>query len=335
MRAIVCEAYGPPEALVCREVDEPFPQPGEVVVDIEACAVNFPDVLMIQGLYQVKPPLPFVPGGEIAGTVRALGEGVQDLAVGDRVFGVAGRGGLAERAAAPASVLVPLPPSADLVHAAGFLYAYGTSYYALSARAHLEPGETLLVLGAAGGVGLAAVELGALMGARVIAGASSPEKLAICRAHGAELAIDYQREDLRGRLRELTDGSGVDVVFDPIGGDLSEPALRSTGWGGRFLVIGFASGDIPKLPINLTLLKGSSIVGVYWGASVARDPEGSRANTATLVDWWLEGKLRPFVSSTYALDRAPDALRELLERRATGRVVVTTGPSAPPSPSHP
>jgi NADPH2:quinone reductase len=319
----MCKAFGPPESLVLEEVEDPKPGTGQIVLDIEACAVNFPDVLMIQDMYQFKPPLPFSPGAEVAGVVSAIGEGVEGVQVGDRVLASPGFGGLAEKVAIPARSLIPVPDSIDSVHASSFLYAYGTSHYALKDRANLQPGETLLVLGAAGGVGLAAVELGAAMGATVIAAASTDEKLEICREHGAAMTINYSTEDLKARVRELTGGVGADVVYDPVGGKYSEPALRATAWEGRFLVIGFAAGEIPKIPLNLTLLKSCSVVGVFWGAFVGREPKRHKDNVAELMRWWQEGKLHPYVSSTYPLERAGEAIRELADRKAKGKVVVT------------
>jgi len=308
---------------VIEEVDDPSPGGGQVVIDIEACAVNFPDVLMIQDMYQFKPPLPFSPGAEVAGTVSAVGDGVEALDVGDRVLASPGWGGLAEKVAVDARSAIKVPDGIDLVHASSFLYAYGTSHYALKDRGQLQPGESLLVLGAAGGVGLAAVELGAAMGANVIAAASSDEKLELCVEHGASMTINYATEDLKTRVRELTGGLGADVVYDPVGGQYSEPALRSTAWEGRFLVIGFADGEIPRIPLNLALLKGCSIVGVFWGAFVGREPQRHRANVAELLDWWKEGKLHPHVSSTYPLERSSEAIRELADRKAKVKVVVT------------
>ncbi len=325
MRAVLCRQYGPPESLTVEHVDDPTAGDGQVVVDVRACAVNFPDVLIIQNLYQFQPPLPFSPGAEIAGVVSAIGAAVDGVQVGDRIFASTGWGGLAERIAVDAGALVPIPDGIDYAAASSFLYAYGTSHYALKDRGHLQPGETLVVLGAAGGVGLAAVELGALMGANVIAAASSDDKLELCRAYGASQTINYATEDLKLRIRELTGGVGADVVYDPVGGPYSEPALRSTAWDGRFLVIGFAAGDIPAIPLNLTLLKGCQIVGVFWGAFVGRDPEQHRRNVEELVDWWRTGRLRPHVSATYPLERAGEAIRELADRKAKGKVVVTVG----------
>jgi NADPH:quinone reductase len=323
MRAVLCKQFGPVEDLVVEEVPDPTPGPGEVVVDVAGCGVNFPDVLIIQDKYQFKPELPFSPGGEIAGTVSAVGEGVDGLQVGDAVLATLGWGGMAEKVAVAAASAIPVPPGVDLVQASGFLLAHGTSHHALVDRARLQSGETLLVLGAAGGVGLAAVEIGALLGARVIAAASTDEKLELCRAKGAVETINYSTEDLRGRIKELTDGKGVDVCYDPVGGDLSEPALRSMAWDGRFLVVGFAAGDIPKVPLNLPLLKGCSVVGVFWGAFTGKEPERNKANIAELLGWLAEGELDPHVSATYPLDQAVQAINDLAERRATGKVVVT------------
>jgi NADPH2:quinone reductase len=322
MRAVLCKEFGPPESLVVEEVEDPKAGPGQAIVDVEACAVNYPDYLVIQNQYQFKPPLPFSPGGEVAGVVTELGEGVTGLAIGDRVFASTGWGGLAERVAVQAEVAIAVPEGIDSVHASAFLYAYGTSHYALKDRARLRPGESLLVLGAAGGVGLAAVELGAAMGAVVIAGASTDEKLALCHERGASMLINYSTEDLKERVRELTGGKGADIVYDAVGGRYSEPALRATAWEGRFLVIGFAAGDIPRIPLNLPLLKGCSIVGVFWGSFVGREPKRHQANVAELLQWWREGKISPHVSSTYPLDRAGEAIRELADRRAQGKVVV-------------
>jgi NADPH2:quinone reductase len=322
MRAVLCKTFGPPESLVVEDVDDPKPGPGQVVVDVGACAVNFPDVLMIQNLYQFKPPLPFSPGSEVAGTVSAVSDDVADLHPGDRVVALTGWGGMAEKVAVDAKGVIPIPDGIDDGHASGLLYAYGTSIHALRDRADLQKGEVLLVLGAAGGVGLAAVELGVLMGATVIAGASSDDKLELCRQHGAALTINYATEDLKTRVRELTGGAGADVIYDPVGGAYSEPALRSIAWNGRFLVVGFAAGDIPKIPLNLPLLKGCSVVGVFWGSFVAREADRNRKNIEDLVTWWKEGRIHPYVSTTYPLERAADALSELADRKAMGKVVV-------------
>lgn len=325
MRAVLCKAYGPPESLTVEERPSPQPGPGQVRVGVHACGVNFPDTLIIQGNYQFKPALPFSPGGEVAGVVQALGEGVSGFAVGDRVIAATTWGGYAEEVLAEAGRLIPMPPAMDFCTAAAFTLTYGTSHHALKDRAQLQPGETLLVLGAAGGVGLAAVELGKAMGARVIAAASSDEKLALCTSHGADATINYATEDLRARIKELTDGNGIDVVYDPVGGDLSEPALRSMAWNGRLLVVGFASGRIPSLPLNLPLLKGCAIVGVFWGAFTRNEPARNAANLHELLLWWSQGKLKPHVSAVYPLERAVDALNDLVQRRVQGKAVLVTG----------
>lgn len=322
MKAIVCEQYGPPESLVFTEIPSTTPGSGEVLIDVQACGVNFPDTLIIQGLYQHKPPLPFTPGSDIAGIVKAVGEGVSHLKPGDEVITVVFQGGFAEEAISPAAHCFPKPSELSFIHAASSVMAYGTSYYALKERAHLKPGETVLVLGAAGGVGLPAVELAKLMGARVIAAASTDEKLALCRQYGADEVISYTTEDLKTRVKELTNGQGVDVVYDPVGGELTEAALRSTGWEGRYLVIGFAAGDIPKIPLNLPLLKGSQIVGVFWGAFVQRDPKANAANMMQLMQWLTDGTLKPHIHGVYPLERTGAALRELMDRKVQGKVVI-------------
>lgn len=325
MRAVLCKEFGPPESLVVDEVEDPVPGDRQVLIDVKACSVNFPDLLIIQNRYQFKPPLPFSPGAEVAGVVSSVGSEVTGAAPGDRVFATVGWGGLAEKVAADKDAVIPIPDGIDFVHAASFLYAYGTSHYALKDRAQLRPGESLVVLGAAGGVGLAAVELGASMGATVIAAASSDDKLDLCRERGASMTINYATEDLKTRIRDLTGGTGADVIYDPVGGKYSEAALRSIAWEGRYLVIGFAAGEIPAIPLNLALLKSCQIVGVFWGAFVGRDPEGHRRNVDELMRWWRDGTLHPHVSSTYPLERASEAIRELADRTAKGKVVVTIG----------
>jgi len=305
-----------------QELPDPAPGPGQVLIDVQAAGVNFPDTLIIEGRYQFKPDPPFVPGGEASGVVIAVGEGVDGIAAGDRVISVGTHGHFATRLVSDARTVVPFPDEMDPVTASGFVLTYLTSHYALRDRAGLQAGETLLVLGAAGGVGLATVEIGKAMGARVIAAASSPAKLAVCAEHGADELLDYSSEDLKARLSELTDGRGVDVVYDPVGGVYSEQALRRMAWGGRFLVIGFAAGEIPRIPLNLTLLKSCSIIGVFWGAFSMREPERNRALLEELFDWYREGKVRPLVSATYPLERAAEALREITERRARGKIVL-------------
>jgi NADPH2:quinone reductase len=323
MRAIRCNLYGPPETLSLEQLPDLEPQAGEVVIDVKAASVNFPDVLIIENKYQFKPPLPFTPGAEVAGVVRAVGAGVTHLQVGMRVAAYVQQGGFAEQARAPASACVPLPDDAPFEIAAAFTLAYGTSHHAVVDRAALKAGETMLVLGAAGGVGLAAVEIGKVLGARVIAAASSDEKLAACVERGADATINYSNEDLRERIKALTDGKGPDVIYDPVGGGYAEPAFRSIGWRGRYLVVGFANGEIPKLPLNLTLLKGASIVGVFWGEFAKREPERNAAAINEMLGWIRQGKLQPRVSARYPLEQTAQALRDMAERRVIGKVVIT------------
>ena len=324
MRALMCEAHGLPETLVLRDVPTPQPGPGEVRVRVKAASVNFPDSLIIQNLYQTKPPLPFSPGSEAAGVVDAVGEGVA-LRVGDRVAAMTTWGAFAEDVVVQASRCFALPDAMPFDVASGFTMVYGTALHALAQRGRLQPGETLLVLGAAGGVGLAAVETAKAMGARVIAAASSPEKLALARAHGADDLIDYAATDLKSALRELTNGRGVDVVFDPVGGALADPAFRAMAWNGRYLVVGFAAGDIPALPLNLPLVKGAAIIGVFWGAFLTKEPEANAANIARLYDWYKEGVLRPEISHRFPLEDAAAAIRWVMDRKAMGKVVVEMG----------
>ena len=328
MKALVCRTLGPPQTLLCEDVPDPVPGPGQVLVAMKAAGVNFPDALMVQGKYQFRPPLPFVPGAELAGVVLAVGEGVRNARVGDRVIASVRVGAFAEKVLVEATHLIPLPDGVSYEFGAAFTLAYGTSYHALKGRAALAPGETLLVLGAAGGVGLAAVQIGKALGARVIAAASTPEKLAVCRANGADELIDYSGEDLRERLKTLTGGKGPDVIFDPVGGRYAEPAFRSIAWRGRYLVIGFADGTIPSLPLNLPLLKGASIVGVFWGEYVARQLPDFVRDLTEMFALVGQGQLRPHVSARYPLAQGARALEDLLERRVTGKVVITAGEDA-------
>lgn len=322
MKAILCTQFGPPEELILSEVPSPAPGKGQVLIKVKACGVNFPDTLIIQNKYQFKPPLPFAPGGEVAGVIKEVGEGVKHLKVGDAVLSLPGWGGFAEEVVADAAATFPTPPGMDYVTAASMMYTYGTSYHALKNRAQLQSGETLLVLGAAGGVGLAAVQLGVLLGANVIAAASSDEKLAVCRELGATATINYSTEDLKERIRELTEGRGADVIYDPVGDRYTEPALRAIAWKGRYLVVGFAGGEIPKIPLNLALLKGCQIVGVFWGAFTKNEPYESQQNFQELITWVAEGKLKQYVYKTYPLAKAPNALRDIMERRVIGKAVV-------------
>lgn len=322
MRAVLCKTLGPPDGLVVEEVPSPRPGPRQVVVSVRAAGVNFPDTLVIQGKYQLKPDLPFTPGSEFAGVVKEVGAEVAGVRPGDRVLAFAAWGGFAEEALAEASNAVPIPPQVDFPAAAAFAMAYGTSWHALQDRARLRAGETLLVLGAAGGVGLAAVELAKLLGARVIAAASSEAKLAVCREQGADELVSYGDGGWREAVKRLTGGRGVDVVYDPVGGAMAEPALRLMAWGGRYLVVGFAGGDIPRIPLNLPLLKGFAMVGVYWGEFARRDPAASRANLDRLLGWLSQGRLKPHISGTWPLSGAAEALKTILARRATGKLVL-------------
>ncbi len=322
MKALVCSELTGIDSLAVGEMTLPAPGAGQVLLEVKAAGVNFPDILMTQGKYQFKPPMPFAPGCELAGIVKAVGAGVTHVKPGDAALAIVMHGAFAEEALADAKLVVPLPPGVDFVTAASFMFTYGTSYHALKDRAALEKGETLLVLGAAGGVGLAAVELGKLMGARVIAAASTDEKLAVCRASGADETVNYATEDLRERVKALTEGRGVDVIYDPVGGPYSEPALRSMAWRGRHLVVGFANGEIPKIPLNLALLKGCSIVGVFWGGFTRNEPRANADNVRELVGWIAAGRLKPVVSERYALARGAEALRAMQDRRVTGKVVI-------------
>lgn len=325
MKAVLCKKLGPPEDLVVEDIPSLVPNAGQVVVAVKAAGVNFPDTLIIQGKYQFKPEPPFSPGGEVAGVVKELGANVTSVKVGDRVIAAATFGGFAEEMLCDADRLTPIPDSMDFVPASAFLLTYGTSYHALKDRAHLKAGETLLVLGASGGVGLAAVQLGKAMGARVIAAASSDAKLDVCRQNGADDVINYASDDLRSRVKALTAGKGVDVIYDPVGGPYSEPALRDMAWNGRFLVVGFAAGDIPKVPLNLALLKGCSIVGVFWGAFTRNEPENNRRNNEELIELFTQGKVKPHIHATYPLARTAEALNEVLNKRVSGKIVLVTG----------
>ena len=324
MKAVLCKAFGPAETLVLEEVANLEPKKTEVVLDVHAAGVNFPDSLIIEGKYQFKPPFPFSPGGEAAGVISAVGEKVSQFKVGDRVMALTGWGSFAEQVAVPAYNVLPMPPSMDFTTAAAFSMTYGTSMHALKQRGNLQAGETLLVLGASGGVGLAAVEIGKAMGATVIAAASSAEKLAVAKAAGADHLINYSEQSLKDELKTLTKGQGVDVIYDPVGGPLFEEAFRSIAWNGRMLVIGFASGEIPALPANLPLLKGAALIGVFWGAFAQRQPQDNVANFQQLFAWYAEGKLKPLVSQTFPLEKAGDAIDTLAKRKAVGKVVVTT-----------
>lgn len=322
MKAVLCKAFGPADTLVVEDVSSPEIKKNEVLLDVHAAGINFPDTLIIEGKYQFKPPFPFSPGGEASGVISAVGEKVSHLKVGDRVMALTGWGSCAEQIAVPAYNILPMPDAMDFTTAAAFSMTYGTAIHALKQRGALQAGETLLVLGASGGVGLAAIEIGKAMGARVIAAASSAEKLEVARQAGADELINYQDEDVRERLKTLTKGQGVDVVIDPVGGDLFETVFRSIAWNGRMLVIGFASGTIPSLPVNLPLLKGAAVIGVFWGSFAQRQPKDNVANFEQLFAWYAEGKLKPLVSQTFALEDTAQAINTLAARKAVGKLVI-------------
>lgn len=322
MKAVLCTDWGLPETLTIQAIADLQPGDGEVVVEVHAAGVNFPDALIIQRKYQFQPDLPFSPGGEVAGIIRAIGPNVSDWKIGDRVIGSSTWGGFAEQAIIKAERLVPIPDEMDFTAASAFVLAHGTSLHGLKDRAQLVAGETLLVLGAAGGVGVAAIEIGKAMGARVIAAASSEDKLEFCRQHGADATINYSTEDLRDRLKALTDGVGPDVIYDPIGGSYSETAFRAIAWGGRHLVVGFASGDVPKLPLNLPLLKSASVVGVFLGSFLRRGPSVVKEHMRHLMEMYTTGVIKPSITKVYSLEEAHLALRDVMERRVMGKVVL-------------
>ncbi|HZX96160.1 MAG TPA: NADPH:quinone oxidoreductase family protein [Myxococcales bacterium] len=322
MKALLCREYGPVERLAVEDVPSPRPGHGDVVIEVKASALNFPDALMVQGLYQVKPPLPFSPGMELAGIVKEVGEDVQGVHQGERVIASPGRGGFAQECVVAADRVSPLPAGMDFETGSAFVLTYCTSLHALADCGRLQAGETLVVLGASGGVGSSAIEVGKVMGARVIAAASSAEKLEFCRKLGADETIDYSSSDLRQRILDLTAAKGADVVYDPVGGPHTEAALRAMAWRGRLLIIGFASGLIPQPKLNLALLKERSLVGVYWGDWTQRDPAGQRRNVELLARWFTEGKVKPAVTERVTLEEAPAAMRRLLQRNVKGKVVV-------------
>ncbi len=323
MKACVCEEFGPLDKLVIKEVEDPTAKPGHVVLDMAAAGVNFPDGLTIQGLYQITPDLPFIPGVEIAGVITELGDGVEQFSLGDRVVGFSQTGAFAEKASVPAATLMPIPEGISNEEAAGLLTAHATAHYALRQRGQLQAGETIVVTGAAGGTGLAAVQIAKAIGATVIAACSTEEKLAVAKDNGADILINYNEVDLKDELKRVTEGKGVDVAYDVVGGDAFDALSRCMAWGGRLLVIGFASGAIPKLPVNLTLVKSYSVVGVFWGAFTQREPEVFAANMQELVGWYLQGKVKVHVDEAFPLDRSVDALKKVMHRKVTGKVVIT------------
>ncbi|MDE2269695.1 MAG: NADPH:quinone oxidoreductase family protein [Betaproteobacteria bacterium] len=322
MKALLCTAYGPIDTLRLQDAPDPVPAAGEVVVAVRACALNFPDALIVQGLYQAKPALPFSPGAEFSGIILQVGADVTTYKPGDAVIAFAGHGGLAERCAVDAQRIMPLPSGMSFEQGAAFMLTYGTCIHALKDVAQLQPGETLAVLGAGGGVGLAAVDIAKAMGARVIAAASTKAKLELAQHHGADTLLDYASEDLRQRLMGLTEGKGADVVLDPVGGVYAEAALRATAWRGRYLVVGFAAGDIPRIPLNLALLKERQILGVYWGEAVQRNPRQHAANVRQLLQWFVAGSVRPEITEQLGLEQATQALLRLSQREAKGKIVV-------------
>ena len=322
MKALICREYGPPENLSVQDMPDLQPGPGEVVVRVRAAGVNFPDALIVQNLYQFKPTPPFSPGGETAGEVLAVGEGVKRVKVGDRVIALTIWGGFAEQVLAKQEQVMPMPEGLSFEVAGSLLLTYGTCLHALRDRAQLQPGQTVLVLGAAGGIGIATIELAKAMGARVIAAASTAEKLATCRAQGADEVINYREQNLRDEVKRLTGGRGVDVVMDPVGGDYAEPALRSMAWRGRYLVVGFTDGQIPRLPLNLVLLKGCAILGVFWGDFIQREPQAAQVDLRDLIEMLAKGQIKPLISGRYSLQEAPQAILELSQRRAQGKLIV-------------
>jgi NADPH2:quinone reductase len=325
MKAVLCKRYGPPESLVVEEVDSPAVEERGVLIRVHAAGVNFADTLIIQNKYQMKPPLPFSPGSEVAGVVLEVGGQVRGYERGDRVLAVTGWGGYAEQAVADVSTVYPIPEGMDMVHAASLPTVYGTSYYALKQRGSLQPGETLLVLGATGGVGMTAVELGKLMGARVIAAGGSDEKLKTAADYGADHLINYREKSIKEEVKALTDGRGADVIYDAVGGDAFDQAMGCINWNGRLLVVGFASGRIPEVAVHRVMNKSCQIVGVLWGGTLLREPEVNRKNFEQLLAWLSEGKLRPCVSNVLPIERAAEALRLLIDRKSVGKVVLTTG----------
>ena len=325
MHAWLCENPTGVDALTWKELPTPAPKAQEVLVKIEAASLNFPDLLIVQNKYQMKPPLPFVPGSEYAGTVAAVGEGVTHLKVGQRVACLSGTGGFATHAIAPAALCMPLPPGFPAVDAAAFIMIYATSWHALIDRAQLKSGETVLVLGAAGGVGTAAIQIAKAAGARVIAAASTDDKCALCKSIGADATINYSQENLRDSIKTLTDGKGPDVIYDPVGGDFAEPAFRSIAWRGRYLVVGFASGPIPALPLNLTLLKGASLVGVFWGDFARREPKANAAMMGELAQWYAQGKVKPVIDCTMPMAELKAAYAHMGSRGVKGKLVMVNG----------
>ncbi len=325
MKALLCKNYGNSQNLVFQNIEDPQISDKQVLISVKACGVNFPDNLMIQGKYQFKPSFPFAPGGEVSGIIIAIGKKVTHFSIGARVLALCGWGGFAEQVAVDENRVFHIPDQIDMITAAGTLYNYGTSYYALKQKAAIKPGETILIIGAAGGVGLAAVELAKEMGAIVIACASSDEKLKICKTKGADFIINYKKVNLKEQIREITKNSGVDIVYDPVGGEYAEAALRTMAWNGRYLIIGFASGQIPQLPFNLPLLKGCSIIGIFWGSFAEKEPQENLKNMGELVQWLISGKIKPHIFKIYPLENAADALQDLQDQKVIGKAIIKLG----------
>lgn len=323
MKAIVCEEFGPIEKLACKDVADPTLKAGHVIVNVEAAGVNFPDGLLVQGLYQLKPDFPFIPGNEVAGTVADVGEGVSHFTVGQRVIALSNLGGYAEKVLVPATHVMPLPDPIDVKEGAALVTAHATAHHALKQRAKLQEGETLVVTGAAGGTGLAAVQIGKIMGARVIAVCSTDEKLALAKEYGADVLINYQEQDLKTALKEATDGKGADVVYECVGGETFHACSRSMAWEGRLLVVGFAGGEIPKFPVNLSLVKGYSVVGVFWGSFTQHDPKGFAQNMQELLTWYVQGKVKVVVDEALPLNEATKAMAKVMNREVKGKMVIT------------
>ncbi len=322
MKAVLCKSFGSPENLVIEEISSLKPGKGEVIINVKACGLNFPDTLIIQGKYQFKPDFPFSPGGEISGIVKEIGKDVKHLSVGDKVMYGAVFGGFAEEVKAKARDVFKMPPTMDFITAASSMLTYGTSYHALVNRANLQQGETVLVLGAAGGVGTAAIQIAKELGATIIAAASTDEKLEFCKENGADFTINYTTENLKEKVKELTNGKGVDVIYDPVGDKYAEPALRAIAWKGRYLVVGFAAGEIPKIPLNLALLKGCQIVGVFWGAFVKNEPKQNGENMMTIVKWFAQGKLKAKIHGEYPLEKVIVAMQTMTNKEVKGKIVL-------------
>ena len=325
MKALLCQNFGSAKSLLLQDIEAPIIGDNQVLISVKACGVNFPDNLIIEGKYQFKPNPPFAPGGEVSGVILVVGKNVSKYSIGDRVLALCGWGGFAEQVAVDSSRVFPIPDKMDFIMAAGTLYNYGTSYYALKQKAEIKSGETILILGAAGGVGLAAVEIAKQMGAIVIACASTDEKLNICKNKGADFVINYKKEDLKEQIKIITKNKGVDIVLDPVGGEFAEPSIRSMAWNGRYLVVGFASGTIPQLPFNLALLKGCSIIGIFWGSFAEKEPVENLKNIGEIVNWLLSGKIKQHIFKIYTLENAADALQDLQLQKVIGKAIVKIG----------